>query len=351
MYQDQMYFRSKPIARVNKYDLWRKIAKKKLTEKAQLRLEWIIFYNTVAKENASFTAKHYGIQRSVFYFWFSRFNEKRLETLEDKSSKPKKTRRWQPDPVVLARMIKLRKEFIHWSKIKLAVVYQARYGKKISSWQFQRVIEEFNLYPKRKKKSYAKNGAKKQLITMEIRQKAEDLFSVDTKILWLFGLKYYIITAVGHTGKLAYARAYRSHSSKVAADFLDKLEYLAGDNLAIILTDNGSEFKKDFDQACQKKKLQRYYSRVRTPKDNPEVERFNKTLIYEWLNDGHCCEDLDKFNRYITEFLIIYNNVRPHQALDYLTPLQYAEKHGLLSKRSSSSTFACAYALFLININ
>jgi transposase len=310
-----------------------------LSQKAQLRLEWIVFYRTVGKENATFTAKHFGIRRSVFYFWFSRFDEKRLETLEDKSSKPKKSRRWQPDPVVLTRMIKLRKEYIHWSKIKLSVVYETRYGDKISSWQFQRVIEEFHLYPKRKKKSYAKNGAKKQLITFEIRQKAEDLFSVDTKVMWLFGLKYYIITAVGHTGKLAYARAYRSHSSKVAAEFLDRLEYLVGkDNLAIILTDNGSEFKKDFDEACKKKNLQRYYSRVRTPKDNPEVERFNKTLIYEWLNDGHVSPDLDRFNGYITEFLITYNSVRPHQTLNNLTPLQYAEKHGLLSKRSSSST-------------
>lgn len=339
MYHTPIYLIPKPIARIDKYSLWRGIAKKKLSGKAQLRLEWIIFYNTVAKENATFTARHFGIQRSVFYYWFSRFDDSRLETLEDKSSKPNNPRKWIPDPIVLKRMILLRKEFIHWSKIKLSVVYKTRYGEKISSWQFQRVIEEFHLYPLRKNRTYAKNGAKKQLISYNIRQKAEDLFSIDTKVLYLFGLKYYIITAVGHSGKLAYARAYHSHSSRVAADFLDRLEYLVGsDNLAIILTDNGSEFKKDFDLACQQKNLTRYYSRVRTPKDNPEVERFNKTLIYEWLNDGHVYKDLNQFNKHITEWLIIYNNVRPHQHLSYLTPLQYAEKHGLLSKRSSSST-------------
>lgn len=341
MYRDQMYFKPRPIARVNKYNLWRSIAKKRLTDKAQLRLEWIIFYNTVGNRNATLTAKHYGIARSKFYHWFSRFDEKRLETLEDKSSKPGTTRSWQPDPIVLTRMIKLRKKYIHWSKIKLSVVYKTEYGEPVSSWQFQRVIEEFHLYPKKKKRYSSRSKSKKQLISYDIRQKAEDLFSVDTKILWIFGLKYYIITAIGHTGKLAYARAYRSHTSSTAADFLDRLEYLVGeDNLAVILTDNGSEFKKDFDEACKQKNLTRYYSRVRTPKDNPEVERFNKTLIYEWLNDGHVSQDLYQFNKYITEFLITYNNVRPHQHLNYLTPLQYAEKHGLLSKRSSSSTQA-----------
>ncbi|MEI8143548.1 MAG: integrase core domain-containing protein [Candidatus Berkelbacteria bacterium] len=349
MYHTPIYLIPKPIARVNKYNLWRSIAKKKLSEKAQLRLEWIIFYYTAGNENASLTAKHYGIARSKFYHWFSRFNDRRLELLEDKSSKPRNTRCWQPDPIVLVRMIKLRKEFIHWSKVKLSVVYKNRYGDNISSWQFQRVIERFNLYPPRKKRIYAKNKGKRQLISYDIRQKAEDLYSIDTKVLWLFGLKYYIITAVGHTGKLAYARAYRSHTSATAADFLERLEYLVGkDNLAIILSDNGSEFQKDFNETCGRKNIQRYYSRVRTPKDNPEVERLNKTLIEEWLNDGKCSENLDRFNKYITEWLIVYNNVRPHQTLQYLTPLQYAEKHGLLSKRSSLSTNHCYFEMFVV---
>ena len=280
MYQHNYYLIPKPIARVDKYNLWRGIAKKKLSTRAQLRLEWIIFYHTIGDKNATKTTKHFGIARSIFYFWFNRFNETKLETLEDKSSRPKNTRGWQPEPKALARMIKLRKKYIHWSKIKLATVYESEHGEKISSWQFQRVICEFNLYPKRKEKRWSRNGAKKQLISFDIRQTARNLFSVDTKIIWLFGLKYYIVCAVGHTGKLAYARAYRSHSSAAAADFLGRLEYLVGkDNMAIILTDNGSEFQKDFDQACKQKKLQRYYSRVMTPKDNPEVERLIKTLI------------------------------------------------------------------------
>jgi len=339
MYQHNYYLIGKPIARVDKFNLWRGIAKKKLSSKAQLRLEWIIFYQTIGEKNATKTAKHFGIQRSVFYFWFNRFNETRLETLEDRSSRPKSTRRWQPEPAVLVRMIKLRKRYIHWSKVKLAIVYENEYGEKISSWQFQRTIKEFNLYPGKKRKSWSKNGAKKQLISFEIRQMAKNLFSIDTKVLWLFGLKYYIICAVGHAGKLAYARAYRSHSSIAAADFLDRVEYLVGkDNMAIILTDNGSEFQKEFRKACEQKNLQRYYSRVMTPKDNPEVERLIKTLVEEWLNDGHCSPDINKLNRHISDWLIIYNTIRPHEKLNYLTPLQYAEKYGLLSKRSSSCT-------------
>lgn len=341
MYHPNLYyFKAKKIESINKYNLWREVARKiKLSEKGKLRLEWIIFYHTASNENATLTAKHFGISRSLFYFWFKRFNQNNLKSLEDNKSSPKRTRRWNPDPLILSRMIELRKKHIHWSKLKLAVLYQNIYQEPISSWQFQRVITEFNLYPVRNKKNnWQKNGAKKQLISYDIRQSAKYLYSVDTKVLWLFGLKYYLIMAVGHDDKIAYARAYRSHSSKQAADFLERLNYLLNGKIEIILTDNGSEFMKDFDIACRQKDFKRYWSRPRTPKDNPEVERLIKTYIYEYLNDGHWSEDLKKLNSYLTEWLIGYNTIRPHQKLNYLTPLQYAEQTGLLSKMGSSST-------------
>jgi len=48
-------------------------------------------------------------------------------------------------------------------------------------------------------------------------------------------------------------------------------------------TDNGSEFAWEFERATAKLGIQRYFSRVKTPKDNPEIERFNQTLEYEWV--------------------------------------------------------------------
>ena len=339
MYQSHYQLIADPLQLLDQYSRWRKRAELiQLSDKAKLRLEWIIFYHTAGKHNASYTAKHFSISRSKFYFWYSRFNEKNLKTLEDNPSIPKNHRYWNPDPLIIERMIKLRKEFIHWSKLKLAVVYQNIYGEKISSWQFQRVIQTFKLYPPKKRKSYQGNGAKKQLISYQLRHTLKNLFSIDTKVLWLFNRKYYAITAVSHAAKLTYMRAYTTHSSMAAADFLARLEYLVQGKLSIVLTDNGTEFAKYFNRLCLQKNIQRYYSRVRTPKDNPEAERMIKTFLEEWICDGHWSPNLHKFNRYITNFLIIYNTIRPHQTLNYLTPVQYAEKQGLLSKRSSSST-------------
>ncbi len=57
-----------------------------------------------------------------------------------------------------------------------------------------------------------------------------------------------------------------------------------------IQTDNGSEFKKYFEQGCNKLNLNHYYSRVRTPRDNPDIERFNRTLQEEFIKMGNMGE-------------------------------------------------------------
>jgi hypothetical protein len=149
----------------------------KLSPKARERLEWLIFYYSDAgKKNATYTAKHFSIAKSKFYFWLNRFDERRLVNLEDNSSSPKHRRSWNPDPIVLERMISLRKKYIHFSKMKLARKYYDLYKENISSWQFQRVIIEFDLYPKRKLRKCQGNGAKKQLISYKIRNTAKNLF-------------------------------------------------------------------------------------------------------------------------------------------------------------------------------
>ena len=45
-------------------------------------------------------------------------------------------------------------------------------------------------------------------------------------------------------------------------------------------TDDVSEFACEFQRATVKLGIQRYFSRVKTPKDEPEIEGFNETLEY-----------------------------------------------------------------------
>ncbi|MBM3250819.1 MAG: transposase [Candidatus Nealsonbacteria bacterium] len=65
---------------------------------------------------------------------------------------------------------------------------------------------------------------------------------------------------------------------------------------------------------------------TRTPTDNPVNENFNGTLKREFLRVGNFHPNPVLFNKELTEWLIDYTFVRPHQALGYDTPWQFYQK-------------------------
>jgi len=62
---ENYFFPPKKQPRFNKFAFLRKLVQD-LSPEAKLRLEWIIFYETVGKKNASKTAKYFGISRKTF---------------------------------------------------------------------------------------------------------------------------------------------------------------------------------------------------------------------------------------------------------------------------------------------
>ena len=129
-----------------------------LSKEAKCRLEWIIYYQTKAKNNVSLVCRHFGIGRATFYKWFKKFDEINLRILETKSRKPKKVRSRQANPNIDQRLIDLRKKYPYFGKMKLRVLYEKQYGRSISSWYVQRVIQEYKLYFKKKPKHYTQRN-------------------------------------------------------------------------------------------------------------------------------------------------------------------------------------------------
>jgi putative transposase len=57
------------------------------------------------------------------------------------------------------------------------------------------------------------------------------------------------------------------------------------------------------------------------PRQNAYVERFNRTVRYEWLSQ-YLCDDLDEVRLCATQWMYNYNHHRPHMALGDFTPKQ-----------------------------
>ena len=103
-------------------------------------------------------------------------------------------------------------------------------------------------------------------------------------------------------------------------------------------TDNGGENGKDFSHALQAINVFQFYSSVGTPTDNPRVERSHRTDDEEfyWCGNTHLPYPAQRTNLLARERRC--NEERPHQALGYLTPMEFYQ----LWKRNPQASYAIA---------
>ncbi len=331
----------------DEHDRWRKIAElQKLSRAARGRLEWIIFWETHRKD-VSLTARHFGIARKTFYTWSARFEGEFLRGLEDKSRRPRRRRSREYTARQYERIVSLRQANIRYGKMKLLALYRRAHANdlSISAWKVQCIIEASGIYyhPKKQARTNRKRSiarTRKRITELQRKPMSGFLLCLDTVVRYVAGTKRYILTAIDRHTKVAFARMYTTHSSEAAQDFLRRLHLLLEGKIENVQTDNGSEFHRSFDKACETLGLAHYWSRAKTPKDNAVNERFNRTLNDEFLALGNMTSDTVAFNRRLTEWLVEYNFRRPHQTLGYLPPITYTFKYHRVLPMYPSSTLS-----------
>lgn len=312
-----------------------------LSREARMRLAWMDYHHRT--KNIARTCRHFGISRKTFHQWKKRYDPRHLESLEERSRRPHRTRQWQVSRIQEFRILALRRRYIRYGKEKLAVLYREAYGEPLSSWKVQRVIEKHRLYyhprkVERLRKRRKRNQSKKRITELTKLPRTGFLVAFDGLTVYWNSTKRYIFTGIDVYSKIAFARMYRSKHSRHTADFLKRLHYLLAGKIENIQTDNGSEFAKDFRSAAEALNLPHYFSRPKTPTDNPVDERFNRTLREEFIQLGNLTYDCDRFNQRLTEWLVEYNFHRPHQSLGYMPPINFHYKYHKVLPMYPSST-------------
>jgi transposase InsO family protein len=89
---------------------------------------------------------------------------------------------------------------------------------------------------------------------------------------------------------------------------------------------NESGYPPESQRTIVKLGIQRWSSRVKTPRDSQEIERFDETLEYEWAYNSNLFLDPEKLNLRLTEWLVEYNFNHMHQPPGYLFPIEYIDK-------------------------
>lgn len=89
-----------------------------------------------------------------------------------------------------------------------------------------------------------------------------------------------------------------------------------------IQCDNGPEYiSQQLMDWAHRQKIQLHYIQPGKPQQNAYIERYNRTVRHEWLNQ-HLFESIVHAQETATQWLWLYNNERPNMAIGGITPWQ-----------------------------
>lgn len=219
--------------------------------------------------------------------------------------------------------ILLKKELIKERKENL-LVSVSTVGRTIERLKQRGILREpITNYVSSKKKYLKRAWAVRRPKNYEVRNLG-DLVQVDTlDIRPIPGVVRKQFTARDIMAKWDVVEAYGKATANLAAKFLDSLILRCPFKIKAIQVDGGSEFKKEFEEECQKRKILLFVLPPYSPKLNGCVERANRTHTEEFYEVNDFSLDLKELNQQLRNWENIYNTVRPHKSLGYLTPQEY----------------------------
>jgi len=301
-----------------------------ISEKAKQKLK-VIDWLRAHKGNASLTARHFGLTRKTVKKWRNNFNKFGISGLNDKSHRPKKLRTMITSWLIINEIVKLRRKYPVWSKYKISKILERDKNITVSASTVGRVLKKKDLINKKKSKKRrkaAKNPRKRFPKGFRIHCEG-DMVQMDTKHASLVGgKKIYQFTVIDVLTKRRILKYYPSLASKNGADFLKHCIARFPFVIKNVQTDNGPEFLGDFEKLCAELNLSHYFIETKTPKQNTYVENshgFDEIEFYQQGNGYYAT--IEVAQKKLDEWEHTWNFIRPHEALNYLTPDEYSRKY------------------------
>jgi len=280
-----------------------------VSEKAQQRYRALLFWGKYGLEA---TMEAFKVKRRTLYHWRKqlRDGQEDVESLNEQSRAPRKRRKRLWPKEILEEIGRLRREHPNLGKEKLypfvKVFCEARELSCPKPRTIGRIIAD---QPDKMRSRPVKLGPKGQRIERKKSPKARkpkgykaafpgECGAFDTVEYFLEGLRRYVITFTDHYSRFSFAWATQSHASLAAREFFEIVAEVFPYPLQSVLTDNGSEFMKHFDEEICRLHKNHWHTYPKTPKMNAHVKRFNRTVQEEFI-DYHeeLLLDPDQFNR------------------------------------------------------
>jgi putative transposase len=315
-----------------------KLGYAQLSQEARERSRYVSCFRSLRECGVSSieASKIIGVSRATLYRWERRLEVQGIGGLEERSRRPRRTRKptWSMDQ--MQAVLSLREQYPRWGKDKLVLLLRQS-GWQVSTSMVGRILTHLKdrgvlkeaprpgisarksprprLYAIRKPKEYQARhpGDLIELDTMDVRP------------LPGIVLKHFTARDVVSRWDVlgVFTRATANTASSFLNDVLERMPFA----VKAVQVDGGPEFEAGFESACEQHGIKLFVLPPRSPKLNGHVERAHRTHAEEFyeLYDG----DLDSpvLRSALREWEEVYNCVRPHQALDGQTPISYLKHH------------------------
>jgi transposase InsO family protein len=265
-----------------------------------------------------------GCSRQTGSKWVNR--DRRGEGLEDRSSRPRRSPRRASEPV---------------ERAVLAARAELRAGPHVVGWATGVAASTVHAILRRHGCSRLTPPQPRGDIIRYQRERPGELVHVDVKKLGRIvrpshrvtgdrrdrsrGAGWqYLFVAIDDATRLAFGRIYPDETADSALAFLAACDgFYRRHGIAIerVLTDNGTCFKRRWQDACAALGIGVRKTRPYRPQTNGKAERFIRTLLERWAYAYPYADELERANA-LPKALDSYNRYRPHRALGGQTPLQ-----------------------------
>ena len=129
--------------------------------------------------------------------------------------------------------------------------------------------------------------------------------------------RIYVYTLIDVHSRWVHARAYEKIGGRSSLEFVEEAQRKAPFTFDMLQSDHGPEFGDWFVEQVKKKHR---YTRIGKPNDNAHIERFNRTLQEECLDQTE--RTTLSLNRALKKYLRHYNHKRLHLGIALQTPMQ-----------------------------
>lgn len=279
---------------------------------------------------AAAAARAVGVPRATLYRW-----EKRPEPL---SRRPLRVRQPRWSPALAEAVEELRLDNPMWGKRKIAVLL-AREGFMTSVSTVGRILRRLvargavvpvpllRRKPGGRRFRYNNKERHARRLPKGLRPSLPgQLVQIDTLFINIRpgkAIKHF--TAYDPVAKWTLAKVAASATATNATALLDKLIAEAPFPITGIQVDGGSEFKAEFETACQIRGLPLFVLPPKSPQLNGAVERNQGCWRYEFYESYDLPHRIDQLQPFVDAFAHRFNHVRPHDALDMKTPAEYLQ--------------------------